>query len=341
VNRLSWLASFLFLSGLLFAPRRAEAETPPVAVEVLSSATTEIDPAALREAVARELDTLVVSGAAVTLVVSIDRDRGELVVERHDATGSLSRRVPLPADPEQVRREAVFLIGNLARDEAADVLQRLHAPRVGAPTAPRTPAEESRVASGKSDAKRNLAPQGSGGAALAPRRPHDARPKVWLGMSVSVDLVGMPGESSACRGASGFYCVGSDGGLVATASSPSSPDPGGWVSGGLAVGNVRWLVTADYAATGNFLFGVRVGLVFNTVPSSVNNASLAGTPSHWETRATYVFGDDPLGTAGFSPYVMVAGGVTQVVGGGERRCSRADDREQYADGDEREGVGGQ
>ena len=128
-----YLASFSFLLSSLFLVAAAPATTrPPLAVEVLPD-SAEIDPAALRAAVARELDSPVVAPAdaaspAFTVVVSVDRARGELVVERRDAGSGMSRRVPLPADRAEALRIAVFLIGNLARDEASDVLHDL-APR--------------------------------------------------------------------------------------------------------------------------------------------------------------------------------------------------------------------
>ena len=123
---------------------------------------------------------------------------------------------------------------------------------------------------------------------------------MWLGLAVSLDLVAIRGDESACAD-SNYRCIDSnDNPVVGTGS----------VSGGVAVGTAHWLITADYAGTGNFLFGVRAGYISGTYPGP----DITGPPIHLETRVTYVFGRDPLWTAGVAPYVMLAGGIAETAG---------------------------
>src|SRR5262249_51173154 len=84
------------------------------------------------------------------------------------------------------------------------------------------------------------------------------------------------------------------------------------VSGGGAFGNVRLMLSADYAVTPNVLIGGRLGLVLNSYPGNeaeVDSKRFA-VPIHLELRVTYVVGTDAL-YKGFAPYVFGAVGVGQ------------------------------
>ena len=297
----------------LLAPSVALAGPGPIALELLPGAP-EIDPAALRDAVARELDATLLdpseaARAAVTIAVGIDRAQNDLVVERRDATGVLSRRVPLPATPAEVLRAAVFLIGNLARDEASDVLRELGPPRpVAHPAAPMPasadpPPSPPRVEQGV--------------------EPEPAR--FWIGVAGAYDFVSAQSSDQVCRLAqtalpvntAGYYCVDDSGSdfpsrFDGAQNDNINPNASDRVAGGAAPGNFRAMLSFDYAATTNLLVGARLGYVANAYPGQAAKAEgKAFAPVHAELRATYVFGEAPLATAGFAPYAMVAAGVAQ------------------------------
>ncbi len=151
----------------------------PIVVQ-LRQDVPELEEGALRDAVARELGEPVVlekdaSAPSVTVTVEIHRDSGELVVQRHDATGTLARRVPLPADPAEAMRTAVFLVGNLARDEASELLGDLR------PTA--TPDDAG-------------PPEAAPPAKVAETPPES--PALWIGVSAEADFVFLPSANDVC-----------------------------------------------------------------------------------------------------------------------------------------------
>jgi hypothetical protein len=336
----SHLSRFTFLARiglvLAFVPRVAIAAPGPIDSEGASAGVLpahrpialqllpgvpEIDPAALRDAVARELDAPPldlgdVPRPAVTIFVGFDRARNEIVVARRDATGSVSRRVPLPADPAEALRATVFLIGNLARDEASEVLRDLG----GAP--PPAPASPSPLPA--------LVPP-------PPRdEPRDAPARFWVGFAGDFDLVQVQSATEVCRlnqaapgqmpvpptpiNTAGYYCVddggndfplryGDPAGAMNASIQRNTSDR---VAGGVAPGNIRAMVSFDFAATPNLLLGARLGYVANTYPgAAAKDEGKAFAALHAELRTTYVFGRAPLAEAGFAPYVMIAGGLAQ------------------------------
>ena len=111
---------------------------PLVTVVEIAASAAELGADRLRALIGAELGGIVVSAgdaraaqAQGTVTVELDRGRGELVVSylAHDAP--LRRRVPLPATTEAAQRAAVLLAGNLARNEASDLVRELrgeHAP---------------------------------------------------------------------------------------------------------------------------------------------------------------------------------------------------------------------
>ncbi len=151
----------------------------PLVVE-LRQDVPEINEDALRDAIAGELGEPVLlekdaRAPAVTVTVEIHRDLGELVVQRRDATGTLARRVPLPADPAEAMRTAAFLIGNLARDEASELIGEVRS----APTA---------------DTAR---PPGEDPPARGEARPL-SYPALWVGVSAEGDLVFLQAANDVC-----------------------------------------------------------------------------------------------------------------------------------------------
>jgi hypothetical protein len=314
LRALVFLSASVPLAALFVASPAVAGESPTVAVQILPGAP-EIDPDALRDAVARELGEPVLEGAdaasaAFTLLVSIDRQRGELVVERRDAVGGMSRRVPLPADPAETIRLAVFLIGNLARDEAADLVRQIH-PRTSADASTPAPAAETRVRSAREEGERS---------SPKPKR-------FWIGAAFAYDLVAAPGAGDACTlsmqalPTTPYDCTANGLDFPSRASNAGDqsidivPGESDSVAGGLVPGNFRILASFDYAATENVLVGLRLGYVGKTyngaaATQSVESRTMAA-PFDAEVRATYVLGDDPFAKAGLAPYAMIGAGVSQ------------------------------
>ncbi len=269
----------------------------PVVVQ-LRQDVPELDENALRDAVAGELGEPVLlekdaTAPSVTVTVEVHRDVGELVVERRDATGTLVRRVPLPADPAQTMRSAVFLVGNLARDEASELLGELRpAPTPEATTRPEGP-PPAKV-----------------------EEPPAESPSLWIGVSAEADLVFLPAGNDVCvldaatgspvNGA-GYTCADPSTGVSFPASltvdreiAQGSADQ---VAGGLKASNVRFLASLDYALSHNVLFGPRVGYVLRTDPSPTFGRW------HLEGRLTYAIGHDALTREGLAPILLVGIGA--------------------------------
>jgi hypothetical protein len=156
--------------------------------------------------------------------------------------------------------------------------------------------------------------------------------KLWIGLTGSLDYSFVPSADDVCKLTSdafpindqNYYCVRSDGGDY-----PSRPPAGDKaendsivlskehgsdkVSGGGALGNVRLMLTVDYAVTPNILIGGRFGIVFNNYPgeaAGVDGKRFA-TPVHLELRLTYVLGNDPLAKKGLAPYFFGGAGIAQ------------------------------
>ncbi len=137
----------------------------------------------------------------------------------------------------------------------------------------------------------------------------------WFGVSASIDLTAVPGGSDVCAtpASSGFYCTNPNGSDYPAQGLTPLPGSSGNSSGGVTSGNVRVLVTIDYAVNTHFLSGVRVGYVGESYPGAA--ASTAGheisTPIHLELRETYLFGHEPLANSGFAPYGFVSAGYAK------------------------------
>ena len=280
----------------LLCCRVASAAHLPIVVQ-LRQDVPELDEGALRDAVAGELGEPVLlekdaSAPSVTVTVEIHTDLGELVVQRHDATGTLERRVPLPAGPAEAMRTAVFLIGNLARDEASELIGDLRpapAPDVAEP------------------------PEAASPAKVATTPPEF--PALWIGVSGEADFVFLPSANDVCLvdlntgarvNAAGYSCYdqGTGAGFPADAATALlTPGSAGQVAGGLNRSNVRLLLSLDYALNQNVLLGGRVGYVFRTDPSP------AVGRLHLEARLTYVVGHNAVTREGLSPILLVGLGA--------------------------------
>lgn len=154
--------------------------------------------------------------------------------------------------------------------------------------------------------------------------------RFWVGVMGSLDWNFIPSVEDACKlkndaypvNDQNYYCVTKDGsdyptrdpatGKAANDAIVESKNRGSdKVAGGGALGNIRIMVSADYAVTGNILVGARLGLVLNTYPgeAAAQDGKRFSAPVHLELRFTYVFGKDPIFKKGFAPYAMAGAGV--------------------------------
>jgi hypothetical protein len=151
---------------------------------------------------------------------------------------------------------------------------------------------------------------------------------LWIGFAGSVDVTTVPSASDVCAlnasgtpVSSGFYCTNPDGSDFPTRTTPTTsgtarvPVPGrsGVSEGGIVTGDVRLLVTIDYAVNPNFLTGARFGYVDQSYPGAAagNDGHGATIPIHLELRETYLFGNAPLARSGFAPYAFFSAGYAK------------------------------
>jgi hypothetical protein len=147
--------------------------------------------------------------------------------------------------------------------------------------------------------------------------------RIWVGLSFALDLVSFSDATDVCRrnpngaalNSQGYYCYDPGAG----AEFPSSPalngllqsGGAGTAKGGILPGNVRILLSFDYALTANFLAGVRAGYVFGTFPGST---AAHFAPVHLEARGTYLLGNAPLSHEGIAPMGFVGLGLSEFDG---------------------------
>jgi|HubBroStandDraft_1064217.scaffolds.fasta_scaffold27535_1 hypothetical protein len=146
-------------------------------------------------------------------------------------------------------------------------------------------------------------------------------PKLWIGVSVSLDATIVPGANDVCSrtlhhvNTAGYSCTD-------PGSSTPFPDPnansqditnyqnlvlgdGDQVVGGFKFpSTIRVVATLDYALGKNSMLGFRAGYVFGTDP-----AKSAFAPVHLETRFTYLFGKDAVNRVGLAPMMLVGVGA--------------------------------
>ncbi|HVJ92758.1 MAG TPA: hypothetical protein VM580_23315 [Labilithrix sp.] len=161
--------------------------------------------------------------------------------------------------------------------------------------------------------------------------------RLWVGIAGALDYTFVPSAEDVCKvhplnaqdtntvptpiNDSNYYCTRSDGTDYPSRTDRTENDSivlsrdrgSDKVSGGGALGNVRLMLTLDYALTSNFLLGARLGLVLNNYPGSeaeVDGKRFA-VPLHLEVRATYVFGKDALFKKGIAPYAFGGAGIGQ------------------------------
>jgi len=179
----------------------------------------------------------------------------------------------------------------------------------------------------------------------------ERRRRFWVGLSGALDFMPLPAGTNVCQldpqtslplNSSNYYCANGDG-----TDFPNRNDGGalngelvsgksGNVGGGIALGNLRLMLSFDYALSKNVLLGARLGIVLFDYPGgqptlgpgqSTDAATRDGRTGglgrplgeslpglHAEVRATFVFGDDPLAHAGLAPVLFAGAGASEFDG---------------------------
>ncbi|MGC4093476.1 MAG: hypothetical protein QM756_37380 [Polyangiaceae bacterium] len=127
---LSWAAS---ASAQSAAPTTTPSDAPPAppprkALGVwLDVAQSGLDASRVRSAIARELgvEIDVATSPNAPLRIAVSNDRHAQVMFRTESGEELSRNVDLPQDPERQEEVIALMVGNLSRNEAAELLAAL------------------------------------------------------------------------------------------------------------------------------------------------------------------------------------------------------------------------
>lgn len=131
------VAVVMLLARTGWASEPESSEARGVVVVMVAPDAAELDVSRVRAAIGQELacdavgpDDARASSARGRIDVSVDRASRQLVVSyRGDSDEALVRRVDLPGDAEATLRAAVLLAGNLARDEATEIVAELRKPK--------------------------------------------------------------------------------------------------------------------------------------------------------------------------------------------------------------------
>lgn len=164
--------------------------------------------------------------------------------------------------------------------------------------------------------------------------------RIWLGVGAELEFVSMPTGSDVCAldpnsalpvNGENLYCTNqanndfptrntqAENAQLCTAAAFAAHecpgDAGGSSAGGLVRGDMRIMVSFDYAITPNFLAGARLGVTLFDYPGSaaINDGRASGLSRFYgEARATYVFGG--IDKPGFKPLVFGGAGVGEFDG---------------------------
>lgn len=157
----------------------------------------------------------------------------------------------------------------------------------------------------------------------------DKWPRVWIGASFGLDFHFVPSATNVCKlndqaaplNDANYFCADPSKGNAAFPGNDANGKPSkadndailldksNKVEGGTALGQLRLMLTFDYAITKNFLLGGRFGTaLLNSYPGGREAGQFP--PLHAELRGTVVFGKDALAKAGLSPYAMLGAGVS-------------------------------
>lgn len=206
------------------------------------------------------------------------------------------------------------------------------------PPAPAPAAEEPKKgepeAAGAPPGAQAAAASGNGEAEPKEERRHYAH--VWIGVAGALDLLILPSDSNTCQltatnapvSANHYRCFdpvnrvdvpGNQAGNAVLAAGQT-----GSASSSLQVGDVRAMVSLDYALLEHALLGVRAGYVLNTYPGTAGKAF--SVPLHLEGRVTLLAGHAPLSSGAFAPMLFAGGGVSEFDGKQTTAVGRTDTR---------------
>jgi hypothetical protein len=159
---------------------------------------------------------------------------------------------------------------------------------------------------------------------------HGDYSRIWVGASFGIDLISMPAGNDVCLLSSNkgeplnpseLYCTNPNGTDFPSRANPVQnatlvPGQAGAIGGGLQAGDVRLMLSGDYALNPNILVGGRLGYVANAYTGSAasKDGRAAGFDVHIEARATYLFGEDALARTGFLPMVFAGFGLAEFDG---------------------------
>jgi hypothetical protein len=287
---LAWIASFLLA---FFALSFASAEAPVTTVLVVET-PDEIDGDSLRAALSRELGVIAIAPTdprearrSGTVRVRIDPSKGQLGVEYEERPRMIARTVPMPPGQEAVLKSAVFLAGNLARDEAADLTRTLRRSVPPVAEVPPTPEAEWEP----------------------PPKPARTIKRLWFGLVGEMDGLSLPSDlqrNSCIVWTTDYYCTSSDGRDYQPNLNDYYP-----VQGGVAIGNSRLVVSGDYALSDHWMVGARLGFAAQRYPGSrAPKQDFNMGRFHFELRTLAAFGERGL-ASWLAPYVIFAVGAAQ------------------------------
>jgi hypothetical protein len=146
--------------------------------------------------------------------------------------------------------------------------------------------------------------------------------RVWIGIAGSFDMSLLPASENVCVlnmtgtqpvNTAGYQCVDPTTNanfpgrsLTTNQTIAQGSGKGDQVAGGFQPGNLRFLVSLDYALSMNVLIGARVGYVLFTDPANAPGGAFA--PVHVEGRGTFLLGHNAL-TRSVAPLLLLAAGV--------------------------------
>jgi len=153
----------------------------------------------------------------------------------------------------------------------------------------------------------------------------------WFGIAGAIDLLSLPSGQDVCllnqgtalpQNTANYYCTNPDGSDFPTRADGGKQNgtlvkgEAGNVAGGLQAGDVRVMLTADYAVTSALMVGARLGYVLNayTGTAAAKDGRAWGQKFDLEARGTYLFGRDPLANVGVAPMVLAGLGLSEFDG---------------------------
>lgn len=169
----------------------------------------------------------------------------------------------------------------------------------------------------------------------AAKAPPGAYAHWWFGIAGALDVLSLPSGQDVCLlnptgpnvakpvNSANYYCTNPDGTDFPSrkdggAQNNSLVHPGGagQVPGGLQLGDVRVMLTADYALSSALMVGARLGYVLNsyTGQAAVTDGHAFGSKFDFEARGTYLFGHEPLASTGVAPMILAGMGAAEFDG---------------------------